>query len=436
MQEDLEPLRYHGMEVLAPMVRAGTLPLRLECLRFGADLVYSEEIIDRKILGASRVVNDAFGTVDFVSPREKVAVFSTCAEERRRVILQLGTASAALATQAALPVCRDVRGVDVNMGCPKSFSVKGGMGAALLDTPDLVADILKTLRRELPASCSLTCKIRELPTLEKTRDFMRICEQCGIAAIAVHLRMRDERPAHPAHWDHVGPICDAVRIPVIVNGDFFSRRQISEFWLHSGGGAATASAEVAAAGPAGLMIARGALWNPAIFHRGEGEPPQFEEVVRRYVRTAVSVNATYQNTKWALSQILAGGSCVVAPQEFLGIRTKDFNLQLSRAKSMAAICERFGESFDPAVFPDRAHTNSFYRDHIQVVPAHAAVTPSATTEVSKPEGEMEVKRTLPPPEESPSQHGCHAEDASALDGGGVAKRQRRTSPTPPRDGRR
>eukprot|EP00420_Gonyaulax_spinifera_P006845 CAMPEP_0197930178 /NCGR_PEP_ID=MMETSP1439-20131203/105030_1 /TAXON_ID=66791 /ORGANISM="Gonyaulax spinifera, Strain CCMP409" /LENGTH=65 /DNA_ID=CAMNT_0043552857 /DNA_START=13 /DNA_END=207 /DNA_ORIENTATION=+ len=65
------------------------------------------------------------------------------------------------------------------MGCPKSFSVKGGMGAALLDKPEVAADILKSLRRNLPASCSVTCKIRMLPTTARTRDFMQLCERSG-----------------------------------------------------------------------------------------------------------------------------------------------------------------------------------------------------------------------------------------------------------------
>ncbi|CAE8581223.1 unnamed protein product, partial [Polarella glacialis] len=113
--------------------------------------VWGEEIIDKKLIGAVRKENKAFGIVDYVSPRESTCVFSTCPEERSRMIFQLGTASGPLASEAALLVHKDVRGIDVNMGCPKSFSVKGGMGAALLDRPEIVEDILKTLRRTLPA---------------------------------------------------------------------------------------------------------------------------------------------------------------------------------------------------------------------------------------------------------------------------------------------
>ena len=63
---------------------------------------------------------------------------------------------------------KDVAAVDVNMGCPKPFSVHSGMGAALLKTPDKAAAILDALVKALPIP--VTCKIRILPTEEATLD--------------------------------------------------------------------------------------------------------------------------------------------------------------------------------------------------------------------------------------------------------------------------
>ncbi|CAE7031671.1 DUS2 [Symbiodinium sp. CCMP2592] len=349
--------RFRGVEVLAPMVKGGTLPLRLESLRYGADLVWGEEIIDRKIIGAVRTENSAFGVVEFVSPDEQVTVFSTCAEERSKVIFQLGTASPVQALQAAQTVCNDVSGIDINMGCPKSFSVKGGMGAALLDQPELVADLLKTLRRELPAQTTLTCKIRMLPSTQKTRDFMQVCERSGAEAITVHLRLRQERPAEPAHWDELCRLWDAVQIPVLANGDFFNRRQIAEFWKHCGKGSDTA-----AGCPAGVMIARGALWNPSIFCReGSSEPPGFEEMIQSYVRTAVATNANYQNTKWVLGQMLVAGTGVLVPTSFKGTSLKTLSRDLASAKSMAGLCGVIGEPYKAEAYPARSHSAGFYK---------------------------------------------------------------------------
>ncbi len=77
---------YRNKQILAPMVRAGTLPLRLLALEHGADIVYSEEIIDRKIARCRRVINDKLGTVDFVaqSGKENVVVFRTYADSSVR----------------------------------------------------------------------------------------------------------------------------------------------------------------------------------------------------------------------------------------------------------------------------------------------------------------------------------------------------------------
>lgn len=360
--ENGEALDFRGMEILAPMVRAGTAALRWEALRYGADLVFGEEVIDRKIIGAVRVENPAFGLVDYVSPREQGVTFSTRPQEKARLFFQLGTANAALATEAALTVCRDVRGIDVNMGCPKSFSVKGGMGAALLGTPEVASDILKTLRRNLPSTCALTCKIRMLASTEKTRDFMRVCEASGAEAVTVHMRQRSERPAEPAHWDEIVRLWDAVRVPVLANGDFFTRRQIDEFWKLTRKSAPQSTFEDApAAGPAAVMVARGALWNPAIFYRS-GPQPDFQEVVKGYVASAVASNCTYQNTKYVLSQMLAGGIGVTPPTAWGEVPMKLFNRDVSGARSMAAICVAVGLGHEAASFPPAAHTTVFYRN--------------------------------------------------------------------------
>ncbi|CAK9079798.1 tRNA-dihydrouridine(20) synthase [NAD(P)+]-like (Dihydrouridine synthase 2) (tRNA-dihydrouridine synthase 2-like) [Durusdinium trenchii] len=278
---------------------------------------------------------------------------------------------APLAVEAARLVCQDVSGIDVNMGCPKSFSVKGGMGAALLDKPEVVAEILTSLRRALPSEKSLTCKIRMLPSTDKTRDFMRICEKSGAEAITVHLRLRDERPAEPAHWDEMARVWDAVKVPVLANGDFFNRRQIDEFWKHcsekecqvSGVMIARGSMRVSVLQVWGLWVFsfsrlnRGALWNPSIFSR---DPPNFDDMVKSYVRSAVATNSTYQNTKWVLSQMLAGGTGVTVPTSFNGISMKVFNRELSATKSMAQICTAFGALDE--MYPTRAHTTVFYKD--------------------------------------------------------------------------
>ena len=66
----------------------------------------------------------------------------------------------------------DVDAIDVNMGCPKGFSLKGGMGAALLTQPEKVKDILTALVNAV--DISVTCKIRILPKLEDTLKLIEV----------------------------------------------------------------------------------------------------------------------------------------------------------------------------------------------------------------------------------------------------------------------
>ena len=118
---------YRDKVILAPMVRAGTLPLRLLALSCGADLVYGEELIDLKVRNAVRVQNRKLGTIDWVlAKKNNEVVFRTCKEERGRFIFQLGTSSGpgalvAVGRPGGIALSGDVAGIDVNMGCPKGF---------------------------------------------------------------------------------------------------------------------------------------------------------------------------------------------------------------------------------------------------------------------------------------------------------------------------
>ncbi|XP_021026780.1 tRNA-dihydrouridine(20) synthase [NAD(P)+]-like [Mus caroli] len=191
-------LCYHNKLILAPMVRVGTLPMRLLALDYGADIVYCEELIDLKMLQCKRVVNEVLSTVDFVAPDDRV-VFRTCEREQSRVVFQMGTSDAERALAVARLVENDVAGIDVNMGCPKEYSTK------------ILSTLVKGTHRPV------TCKIRILPSLEDTLNLVKRIERTGISAIAVHGRNRDERPQHPVSCEVIRAIAETLSIPVIAN---------------------------------------------------------------------------------------------------------------------------------------------------------------------------------------------------------------------------
>lgn len=282
-------LCYGNKMILAPMVRVGTLPMRLLALEYGADIVYCEELIDLKMMQCRRVVNEALDTIDYVATDDRV-VFRTCEREKNHVVFQMGTSDAQRALTVAQLVENDVAGIDVNMGCPKEYSTKGGMGVALLTNPDKIETILSTLVKGI--SKPVTCKIRILPSLEDTINLVKRIERTGVAAVAIHGRRKEERPQHPVHCDVIKAVSEAVSIPVIANGG--SQEIIKDFaGIEEFRWATNASS---------VMIARAAMWNPSIF-RKEGLLPA-EKVLKEYLTYAIRYDSHYSNTKYCLCQML------------------------------------------------------------------------------------------------------------------------------------
>ncbi|NXN08832.1 DUS2L synthase, partial [Indicator maculatus] len=299
------PLRFRGKKILAPMVRVGTLPMRLLALDYGADIVYLIRLMCLHwylIFVCFSFPIEVLETVDFVAPNERV-VFRTCERERHHVVFQMGSADAERALAVAKLVESDVAGIDINMGCPKEYSTKASMGAALLSDPDKIESILTTLVKGI---CKpITCKIRILPSIQDTVNLVKRIEKTGIAAIAVHgrkslvlpffcllERKKEERPQHPVHCDVIKAISEVVSIPVIANGG--SHDFIKEYTDIETFQKATAASSV--------MIARAAMWNPSIF-RKEGFFP-LKEVMQDYIKYAVRYDNHYTNTKYCLCQML------------------------------------------------------------------------------------------------------------------------------------
>ncbi|KAL5106941.1 tRNA-dihydrouridine 20 synthase NAD P like [Taenia crassiceps] len=312
-------MNFDGATVLAPMVHVSTHPMRLLALRYGATYVYTEEIIDYKLLRTTRFENKRLGTIDYVCD-DGLIVFRTSPEEKGKVVLQLGTADATRALMAAQKVQDDVAAIDVNMGCPKRYSVKGGMGAALLRTPEKIKAILTELVRSLRVP--VTCKIRILNTIEETLSLVRLIESTGVAAIAVHGRTREERPQDANHDDVIRAIAQAVKTPVLANGgskDTIRLYEDIEFFRQ-------------ATGAAGVMIARAAMWNPAIFAPPslDALPPSDVQLVCEYLELAVKYNHNISGTKNCIQRIFSEKT---SSAEYV---------KTGSAETMAEMCEIWG----------------------------------------------------------------------------------------------
>lgn len=155
----------------------------------------------------------------------------------------------------AAKICED-RGfdiVDINFGCPVNKVVKCNGGSGLLRDLPLVEQILRKIRSAI--SIPLTCKFRtgwndrELVAVQMAK----IAEDCGLAAVALHARTREQGYSGRADWSRIAEIKAAVQIPVIGNGDVITPEDAVRMHRETGCDA--------------IMIGRTASYNPWIFRQ-------------------------------------------------------------------------------------------------------------------------------------------------------------------------
>lgn len=235
------------------------------------------------------LIADILGTVDFIDKSDGTVIFRTCSREKNHVVLQIGTSDGERAAKVAKMVEHDVAGIDLNMGCPKSFSVAGGMGAALLQKPEKAKEILKSL--VAATSIPVTCKIRVLKTVEETLKLCKELVSTGIAAITVHGRTANERPQHANRNHFLKEIANSLGVPVIGNGGSKEIEKYKDIF--------TFKEEI---GCSSVMLARAAEWNCSIF-RKEGMLPM-EDVIKAYLKYAVDYDNPPANTKYCVQNIL------------------------------------------------------------------------------------------------------------------------------------
>ena len=117
-------------------------------------------------------------------------------------------------------------GIDLNFGCPSKTVNKKKGGAILLLEPELVHDIVKTVRDAVPDEFPVTAKIR-LGYFDKNQylENAHAVQDAGAAELAVHARTKIEGYKPPAHWEYIGRIREALDIPVVANGDIWNHEE-------------------------------------------------------------------------------------------------------------------------------------------------------------------------------------------------------------------
>ena len=238
---------------LAPMAGITNAPFRLVARECGAGLLTSEEIDARGLIADSAHTRELARYV----PEEHPIAFQL-----------LGGDADVLAEAAHRLEGAGADGIDLNMGCPVSKIVTKGHGAALMRDPLAAALIFRAMRKAV--SVPFTIKIRggwDDHSLNAT-EIAQIAESEGVDAITVHPRTRSQQFTGHAPWEIIAAVVDAVRIPVIGNGDV---RSLPD-----------AEAMVAITGCSAVMIGRGALGAPWIFASREMTRTARAGIIRRH----------------------------------------------------------------------------------------------------------------------------------------------------------
>lgn len=260
---------------LSPMAGVTDLPFRLICKEQDCGMLYTE------------MVNAKALCYDYQNTKKMLKI----EEEEHPVAIQIfGSDPEYMGGAAKILNSYPNEILDINMGCPAPKVVKNGDGSALLKNPELAAKVLKAVvgNSEKP----VTLKIRKGwdDTCINAVEIAKIAEDCGISAIAIHGRTREQYYSGKADWDIIRQVKENVSIPVIGNGDVFEVEDAINMLNQTNCDA--------------IMIGRGAQGNPWIFKRinhymqtGEILPePTLEEKIntaKKHLKLAVEEHGEY-----------------------------------------------------------------------------------------------------------------------------------------------
>jgi tRNA-dihydrouridine synthase B len=222
--------------ILAPMAGVTDRPFRSLCRRLGAGLVVSEMTTSDPTLwdtDKSRLRRDHAGESEPIS------------------VQIAGYDPQMMADAARANVDNGAQIIDINMGCPAKKVCKVDAGSALMRDEAKVAAILAAVVNAVDVPVTLKIRTGWAREHRNGLRIARIAEDSGIAALAVHGRTREDRYEGAAEYQTIAAIRDAIRIPLIANGDIDSPQK--------------ARAVLKETGASAVMIGRAAQGRPWIF---------------------------------------------------------------------------------------------------------------------------------------------------------------------------
>ena len=228
-------VKIKGKTVLAPMAGICNSAFRKIIKEMGCSLIYAEMVSDKAIFSGNQKTKEML----FLEQSERPIVQQIFGSDKESFV------------EAAKYIEKEMKPdiIDINMGCPvPKVAVKSQAGAALLKDPQKIYEIVSSVVKAV--NVPVTVKIRSGWDQNNINavSVAKICESAGASAICVHPRTRSQGYSGKADWNIIKQVKEAVKIPVIGNGD------ITDIYK--------AKAMLDETGCDLIMIGRGVLGNP------------------------------------------------------------------------------------------------------------------------------------------------------------------------------
>ncbi len=234
------PYKLKNNLIVAPMAGVTDRPFRILCKRMGAGMAVSEMVASNSLLYGSEKTKRRANHEGEVDP----------------ISVQIVGADPKMLAQAARHnVDNGAQIIDINMGCPAKKICNVMAGSALLQNEKLVAEILETVVGSVDVPVTLKIRTGWDKLNRNAVNIARIAESCGIQALAIHGRTRACAYTGDAEYETIRAVKDAVRIPIIANGDITTPEKAQYVLEHTGVDA--------------VMIGRAAQGRPWLFREIE-----------------------------------------------------------------------------------------------------------------------------------------------------------------------